>query len=123
MSETSLAPLAPPVTPLTIDEALVGRRTVVAVAGEIDINTTGALQAAIESAASRAFEIWLDLTDTTFMDSSGLHAIAAARTRLSDANRRLVVICPDGPVLRVLTLTGFDEILEIHPSRHEAASS
>ncbi|HET9737022.1 MAG TPA: STAS domain-containing protein, partial [Solirubrobacteraceae bacterium] len=117
MSETSLAPLAPPVTPLTIDEALVGRRTVVAVAGEIDINTTGALQAAIESAASRAFEIWLDLTDTTFMDSSGLHAIAAARTRLSDANRRLVVICPDGPVLRVLTLTGFDEILEIHPSR------
>jgi anti-anti-sigma factor len=126
MPDTSLATLAaPPATPFTIDQALVGRRTVLAVAGEIDINTTGALQEAIESAASRAFEIWLDLTATTFMDSSGIHAIATARTRLTDANRRLVVICPDGPVLRVLTLTGFDGVLEIHPSRsaaHDATS-
>ena len=126
MPEASLAPLAAPrATRFTIDEALVGCRAVLAVAGEIDMTTNGALHEAIESAASRAFEIWLDLSATTFMDSSGIHAIATARTRLTAANRRLVVICPDGPVLRVLTLTGFDGVLEIHPSRsaaHDATS-
>ena len=112
-------------TPLTIDEELVGRRAVLSVAGEIDMNTAVALRDAIESAATRAFEIWLDLTATTFMDSSGVHTIATGRDRLAEANRRLVVICPDGPVLRVLTLTGFDQLLEIHSSRsaaHDAAA-
>jgi anti-anti-sigma factor len=107
-------------TPLTIDEDLVGHRTVLSVAGEIDMSTAAALRAAIESAGTGASEIWLDLTATTFMDSSGIHAIATGRARLAEANRRLVVICPDGPVLRVLALTGFNQLLEIHPSRSAA---
>jgi anti-sigma B factor antagonist len=107
-------------TRLTVDEALVGRRAVLSVAGEIDVTTAAAVREAIEWAATRAFEIWLDLTATTFMDSSGLHAVATARTRLAEADCRLVVICPAGPVLRVLTLTGFDQVLEIHPSRRAA---
>lgn len=120
MPDASLAPLAAaPATPCTIDEALVGCRAVLAVAGEIDVSTAAALREAIESASTGAAEVWLDLSATTFMDSSGIHAIAAARTRLTDANRRLVVICPAGPVLRVLTLTGFDGILEIHRSRSD----
>jgi anti-sigma B factor antagonist len=105
---------------LTVDEALVGRRAVLSVAGEIDVTTAAAVREAIESAATRAFEIWLDLTATTFMDSSGLHAVATARAHLAEADCRLVVICPAGPVLRVLTLTGFDQVLEIHPSRSAA---
>jgi anti-anti-sigma factor len=103
-----------------IAEHRIGRRAVISVAGEIDICTAPDLRAAIETAAGRAFEIWVDLSETTFMDSSGLHAIAQARTRLADANVRLALICPDGPVLRVLRLTGFDDMLEIHASRSEA---
>jgi anti-sigma B factor antagonist len=109
-----------PVTALTIDERRVGRRAVLSIAGEVDINTAGHLQAAIESASTRAFEIWLDLSETTFMDSSGLHVLAESRDHLAHANRRLALICPEGPVLRVLTLTGFDRLLEIHASRSAA---
>ena len=104
-------------TPFTVDESLVGRRAVLSVAGEIDVATAPALHAAIESAAGRAFELWLDLTATTFMDSTGIHAVATARARLADAGRRLVIICPNGPVRRVFTLTGVDRHLEIHPHR------
>lgn len=107
-------------TRMTIDEELVGRRAVLSVAGEVDINTAAALRGAIELAGTRAFEIWLDLTATSFMDSGGIHAIATGRDRLAEANRRLILICPDGPVLRALTLTGFDELLEIHRSRSAA---
>jgi anti-sigma B factor antagonist len=107
-------------TPLTVDEARVGRRAVLSVAGEIDMTTAAAVRDAIEAAATQAFEVWLDLTDTRFMDSSGIHAVATARAHLAETDRRLVVICPAGPVLRVLTLTGFDQVLEIHPSRSAA---
>lgn len=106
--------------PFSIHEAAIGRRAVLSVAGEIDIATAEAVRAAIESAAAGAFEIWLDLTSTTFMDSTGIHAIATARVDLADANRRLVLICPPGPVLRVITLTGLDQVLEIHSSRSAA---
>ena len=107
-------------TLVAIHEECVGRRAVLSVAGEIDISNSADLRAAIESAATRAFEIWLDLTPLTFIDSSGLRAMSQARVRLIKANTRLTLICPEGPVLRVLALTGFDQIFEIHASRREA---
>jgi anti-sigma B factor antagonist len=105
---------------LTISEQRVGRRAVLSVAGEVDISNATELRAAIERAATRAFEIWLDLSSLTFMDSSGLHAMSEARVRLIEANTRLTLICPEGPVLRALALTGFDGIFEIHASRSAA---
>ena len=104
----------------TISEACVGRRAVLSVDGEVDISNAADLRLAIENAGTRAFEIWLDLSATTFMDSSGLHAMAEAGARLTRANLRLVLICPEGAVLRVITLTGFDRIFEIHASRSAA---
>jgi anti-sigma B factor antagonist len=105
---------------VSIAEHRVGRRAVLSVAGEVDIHNADDLRAAIETAATRVFEIWVDLSETTFMDSSGVHAMAQARGRLADANLRLMLICPNGPVLRVLKLTGFDRTFEIHASRSEA---
>jgi anti-sigma B factor antagonist len=105
---------------LTIIEHHVGRRAVVAVAGEVDMQTAPDLQTAIETASSRALEIWVDVSDTTFMDSSGLHALVQSRAHLAEAGRRLVLICPQGPVLRVLTLTGLDQLFEIHATRGAA---
>ena len=114
----ALAAIAGP--QLTISEHHVGRRAVLAVAGEVDIATSADLRTAIEAAGARAFEVWVDLSDTTFMDSSGLHAMAEARARLIGAKIRFVVVCPEGPVLRALTLTGLDRIFEIHASRRAA---
>ena len=113
-------PVDPTEALLTITEHRVGRRAVLSVAGEVDISTAADLRTAIETAGTRAFEVWVDLSETTFMDSSGLHAMARARARLADANIRLALICTDGPVLRVFKLAGFDRIFEIHPSRSDA---
>ena len=107
-------------TLLNIGTERVGRRTVLSVAGELDISNAADLRMAIENAASGAREIWLDLSATTFMDSSGLHAMAEARARVTQANLRLALICPEGPVLRVLALAGFDRSFEIHASRSAA---
>jgi anti-anti-sigma factor len=77
-------------------------RTVVVVTGEIDIASSPAMRAALES-ASDADDLWVDLCETSFMDSSGLQA-------LLDIHRRragyLTVVCPPGNVRRVFDLTG-----------------
>jgi anti-anti-sigma factor len=120
MPQTSRAPADINEALFAIREHRVGGRAVLSVTGEVDLSNAADLRVAIESAASRAFELWLDLSGVTFMDSSGLHAMAKARGRLIEANTRLAVICPEGPVLRVLALTGYDRIFEIYVSRSAA---
>lgn len=105
---------------LTVAEQRVGRRAVLSVVGEVDISTAAELVAAIDEAAGTSSDIWVDLTETTFMDSTGIHALIDARSRLAQANRRLALVCVDGPVLRVLRIAGVDHSLEIHASRSAA---
>jgi anti-anti-sigma factor len=100
---------------ISVDEQRVGHLAVVTIVGEVDISSSADLQRALEIARDgRATDIWLDLAHTTFMDCSGLRALLDLRTSLQDANRRLVVICAAGSVLRLLVLTGADRELEIY---------
>jgi anti-sigma B factor antagonist len=99
----------------------VGRRSVLAVAGEIDLDSVGALSAAVEAAlAGGATDLWIDLTDTRFMDSSGLHLLLETRSRVRDLNRRLAIICPPGFVRRVFDIAGVSEHLPIYDDRAAA---
>jgi anti-sigma B factor antagonist len=96
----------------------VGWRTVIEVAGEIDIATAPALLDAIRSAgAEPTVEIWVDLSATDFMDSAGLNALTRARTELRDRGRRLAIICPGGPVRRAFEIAGLVDILPVFRSR------
>ena len=91
----------------------VGRRAVVAVAGEVDIASSPALRSALEAALDAgAHELWVDLCATTFMDSSGLHVLVQLHRHAVGLRRRVTIICPPGNVRRVLDLTGV--IKELH---------
>jgi anti-sigma B factor antagonist len=108
-----------------VTEAAVGRRTVLAVEGEIDLGSVPALAEAVDAALARgAIELWIDLTDTTFIDSSGLHLLIEAQERMRGLNRRLAIVCPPGPVLRVFEIAGVLEQLPLYADRaaaHRAA--
>jgi anti-anti-sigma factor len=100
---------------ICVEEQRVGHLVVLTVVGEVDISSSADWQRALETARDGgATDIWLDLARTTFMDCSGLRALLNLRAHLHDANRRLVVICPAEPVLRLLVLTGVDRELEIY---------
>jgi anti-anti-sigma factor len=108
---------APPL--LGLLESRVGRRVVLAAKGEIDIASVDGLRNALAGAAnSGAAEVWLDLTHVEFMDSTGLTALVEAHRRLSSGG--FVVICPEGPVRRVMTVAGVDRVIPVHPSRSAA---
>lgn len=84
----------------------------VALAGELDLATAPAAAKELKAAQARSPLVWLDLRGLTFMDSSGVHLVAAAQTRTRRRGGRLVIVnCPP-PVRRVFELTGVLEHLE-----------
>ena len=107
--------------PLTIEELQLGRRMVLAVAGEVDLDSIEELRTALAHAEeSQPKDVWIDLTKVEFMDSTGLTALALAHRHIDDPVRRLSLICPDGPVRRMLEISGIDRVMPVHASRDEA---
>ena len=85
-------------------------RAVLAVAGEVDIATAPELRSAIDSVLdSGAAELCLDLCSTSFMDSSGLHALFDSHVRASELGCELTIVCPPGPVRRLFQVSGLAE--------------
>ena len=79
----------------------------VRVTGEIDLATAAELRQHLNSVvAAGTGDIDLDLSDVTFLDSSGLVVLLAARQVLHDAHHRLTVRNPSKRVLRVFELSG-----------------
>jgi anti-sigma B factor antagonist len=84
---------------------------VVAVSGELDLDTMGELNEALAVGNGFATTV-VDLRGLTFIDSSGVSGLLAAARRARDVGERLV--CVPGPqqIQRVFELTGVDTVLE-----------
>ena len=94
------------------------RATVVAVRGELDLSGADRFRAALAARPGRGGyrRLIVDLVGTTFIDSSGLGAIAAAAKRARDGGDDLVVVANDPRILRVFQLTGLDRSVAVVPS-------
>lgn len=100
---------------LTVDVQHRDLTVLLSIIGEVDVGSADELQQALDAARdSTAREIRLDLTRTTFIECRALHALMDLHADLTQEKRRLVLICPAGPVLRLLALTGARHKLEIH---------
>lgn len=83
----------------------VGKRSVLAVSGELDLSTFGKLQAAIDEHSGP--DLVIDLAGVTFIDSVGLRTLLKARERFGEDS--LLLVAPNGPVLTLLELTKLTE--------------
>jgi anti-sigma B factor antagonist len=84
----------------------------VTVAGEIDCSTAPGLTACIDSLlAAEPREVVVDLTEVTFLDSAGLHALVSAHARATAAGARLRVLVATRAVLRPIEVTGLWDVL------------
>jgi anti-sigma B factor antagonist len=82
-------------------------RTLVQLGGELDLATAPKLQEQLgEIVDEGADGLIIDLRGLGFMDSTGLRVLLGFRARLGEAERELVLVVADGPVLRLLELTG-----------------
>jgi anti-sigma B factor antagonist len=95
-------------------------QVVIDVAGELDLDGAPALCAAIGDGRSPLDpdDVIVDLSRVSFCDSTGLRALIDASREVAIAGGRLVAIVPeDGPVRRLMALTGAQEFLAVTADR------
>jgi anti-anti-sigma factor len=82
--------------------------------GELDIGTLAEAERAIEAAEQAGHEVLVvDLSQLSFLDSSGVRVILLADARARAAGRRVAVRLGEGPALRVFQALGLTEKLEL----------
>ena len=92
-------------------------RIVVHVAGEVDLANAPELDQQLASVMSETpSQLIVDLTDVTFMDSTGLGVLVRALKRSRELEIRLDLIVTNERVLKVIGITGLDTVLPIHSS-------
>jgi anti-sigma B factor antagonist len=92
-------------------------RYVITVSGEVDLATSPDLDAAIIAGLdSGAGSLVVDLTDVSFMDSSGLGVIVRGLKRCREADKDLDLVITNERVLKVFGITGLDQVIPIHDS-------
>ncbi len=95
---------------------------VIAPQGELDFASVGAFRDAVTEAAARAEPgVVVDLSEVSFIDSSGLGALVDLHLRLRRDSRRLAVVAPGGTAAAVLlNLAGLRSRLSIFETRPSA---
>ena len=87
---------------------------VVAVAGEIDLYTAPEFERALEPNGGAGGRVVVDLSDCTFLDSTGLGVLVQAHRRI-DSNA-LLIVANGLEVLRAFEVTGLDRHFVLHPT-------
>ena len=84
----------------------------VTLSGEFDISTASSLRHALYN-DTPAGEVIGDLSQVTFMDSSGLRALLEVRSKLEADGRRLVLEGLPDQVRRLFEVAGITDLFEI----------
>src|SRR3954451_20829656 len=103
------------------DRQLDGDRHVVAVTGEIDLFTAPEFKQRVSAPidAGRTHVV-VDLTGTTFIDSSSLGVLIGAHRRLRRLEGSLVIVCSNDAIVKTFRITGLDSVFTIVPTLDEA---
>jgi anti-sigma B factor antagonist len=83
-----------------------GGRARVAVSGELDLGTAGRLERCLAELLERREAVLLDLRELTFMDSTGVRLLLQFDAEARSDGFSFAILDCEGPVRRVLTLTG-----------------
>jgi anti-sigma B factor antagonist len=111
--------------PIVLDDSA-GDVVVVVVEGEHDIYTAPTLRERLDEALGRGGGVVVDLTTSTFVDSSILGALLDARRRAQDSRQGFVVSVGDEiepGVQRILDITGLVPVLPVINGREAAVAA
>jgi anti-sigma B factor antagonist len=97
--------------------------SVVTAPGEIDLTNVPGLRAALlEAAAAGSTALVVDMTRTRFCDSAGLRVLMDAHKRAVAEGGALLLAVPAAAVLRVLEITGIDQVIPSFASLDETVA-
>jgi anti-sigma B factor antagonist len=108
-----------------IDDRMLDDGTpVVAVAGEIDLFTAPEFKRHVQRALDHDGQrLVVDLSETTFVDSSSLGVLIGAHRRLAEEGEHpLVVVAAERSVLKTLRITGLDGLFTVVDTLADASA-
>jgi anti-sigma B factor antagonist len=107
-----------------IEDRRAGDVHVVAVTGEIDLFTAPEFKQRVTAPIAAGLDrVVVDLTATTFIDSSSLGVLIGAHRRLKARGGRLIVACDTDTIVKTFRITGLDGVFTVVPSVEEALAS
>lgn len=95
---------------------------VVSLAGEIDHVTGNTLREALQTPGLGS-RVVADLSQVTFMDSSGINILIHAHQELTEAGGWLRLAAPTSAVQRAITIVGLDTVIDCHPALTQALTT
>jgi anti-sigma B factor antagonist len=95
----------------------------VSVSGELDLYTAEHVRNGIDEAdAVGADTVVLDLSESSFIDSTALGVLVQETKRLEGRGHSLVLVTNDPRIRRVLEVTGLDRVFLTYATLHDALS-
>ena len=96
------------------------RTSVISVEGDLDLSTSPRLKRMLlDSLHSSHTALVLDLSQTTFMDSTALGVLVGVNRHL-DPRTHFAIVCASAPVLRIFEFSGLDGAFAIFATLEEA---
>jgi anti-sigma B factor antagonist len=111
---------------LDVEESDEGGVRILTLRGELDLATAPSACVRLDAARRRPRpRVVVDLSGVRFCDSTGLRALLGAANEVAAAAGRLAIVVPadDGPIARLLTVSGARELLPVHESLPSALAS
>jgi anti-sigma B factor antagonist len=91
---------------------------------ELDVYTSPLLQERlVEVLKDGSSSIVLDLSAVTFLDSTGLGVLITGLKRCRSAEGDLVLVTAQPNVLKVLEITGLNDVFQVHDSVEDALAT
>ena len=98
---------------LYIQKEHASNRSDVTIMGEVDMSNADVLGDYLtQEIKAEECDLFLNLSDLRFIDSSGLAVLLSARRLLQASGRSLILGSPGPAVARVLQVTGLDQVFE-----------
>jgi anti-sigma B factor antagonist len=97
---------------------------VISLTGEIDLYTAPEFKEKLVDVVGKgAKNVIVDLTETTFIDSTTLGVLVGGVKRLRPEGGRLVLVCSDRNITKIFEITGLDTVFPIHATLADAVET
>lgn len=106
---------------VSVDSRTVDGRTVVDVAGEIDVYTAPTLREKLTTLVDAgSTDLVVDLTQVRFMDSTGLGLLVGVLKRVRGLDGRLQLVIDSERLMKVFRITALTQVFTIRETLDEA---
>jgi anti-sigma B factor antagonist len=89
--------------------------------GSLDLATAPTVRAAFSEATEKgSHDLIVDLAQLEFLDSTGLGVLIGAHRRTAERGGSLRLVVSDGPISRLLNITGLITVFAVYHSMEDA---